>query len=63
MSDKRGKNQTGDTGSPEARPRDDLRTGSKKGKPDDQRSDSRDENLKEPQINEKGKSGPPQNNV
>ena len=47
MSDKRGKGQTGDTGSSTARARDDLRTASKKDKPNDQRAEGRDRKLKE----------------
>ena len=42
MSDKRGQQNTHDTGSSTARARDDLRTGSKKKKPNDQRSEGRD---------------------
>ena len=42
MSDKRGKQNTHDTGAPTARPRDDLRTGNKKSKPFDQRAEGRD---------------------
>ena len=42
MADKRGSQNTHDTGSPTARARDDLRTASKKKKPNDQRSEGRD---------------------
>ena len=44
MSDQRnhGRENTHDTGSPGARPRDDLRTGSKKKKPHDERDEGRD---------------------
>ena len=43
MSDKRGNQNTGDTGSPTSRPRDDLRTATKKDKPKDQRAEGRDQ--------------------
>ena len=42
MSDKRSQQNTHDTGSSTARARDDLRTGSKKKKPNDQRNEGRD---------------------
>ena len=44
MSDQRnqGRQNTHDTGSPAARPRDDLRTASKKGKPNEKRDEDRD---------------------
>jgi hypothetical protein len=42
MSDKRGKQNTHDTGSSTSRGRDDLRTASKKDKPKDQRAEGRD---------------------
>lgn len=42
MSDKRGQQNTGDTGSPNTRARDDLRTATKKDKPKDQRAEGRD---------------------
>ena len=42
MADKRGSQNTHDTGSPSARARDDLRTASKKKKPNDQRNEGRD---------------------
>ena len=51
MADKRGQQNTHDTGSPTARARDDLRTGSKKKKPNDQRDEGRDKK------DEKDKSG------
>lgn len=42
MSDNRSQQNTYDTGSSTARARDDLRTGSKKKKPNDQRNEGRD---------------------
>ncbi len=42
MGDKRGRQNTHDTGAPTTRARDDLRTGSKKKKPNDQRDEGRD---------------------
>ena len=42
MSDKRGNQNTHDTGSSTSRGRDDLRTASKKDKPKDQRAEGRD---------------------
>jgi len=42
MADNRGNQNTHDTGSNSARARDDLRTGSKKKKPKDQRNEGRD---------------------
>ena len=42
MSDKRGQQNTHDTGSSTSRGRDDLRTASKKDKPKDQRAEGRD---------------------
>lgn len=42
MTDKRGRQDTGDSGSPTSRPRDDLRTATKKDKPNDQRAEGRD---------------------
>lgn len=42
MSDKRGQQNTHDTGSSTSRGRDDLRTASKKHKPKDQRAEGRD---------------------
>ncbi len=46
MNDKRGRQDTSDTGSASSRPRDDLRTASKKHKPKDERAEGRDRNLK-----------------
>lgn len=51
MADQRGQQNTHDTGSPTARARDDLRTGSKKKKPNDQRGEGRDKK------NDEAKSG------
>lgn len=42
MSDKRGRQDTHDTGSPTSRGRDDLRTATKKDKPFEQRDEGRD---------------------
>jgi hypothetical protein len=44
MADQRnhGRQDTHDTGSPQARPRDDLRTATKKKKPDEDRDEKRD---------------------
>jgi hypothetical protein len=42
MSDKRAQQNTHDTGAATARPRDDLRTATKKEKPFDQRAEGRD---------------------
>lgn len=42
MGDKRGRQNTHDMGAPTTRARDDLRTGSKKKKPNDQRDEGRD---------------------
>jgi len=42
MGDKRGNHNTHDTGSSTSRARDDLRTASKKKKPNDQRDEGRD---------------------
>ena len=49
MSDQRnhGRQNTHDTGSPTARPRDDLRTASKKEKPNEERDEQRDKEEKE----------------
>lgn len=49
MSDQRnhGRQNTHDTGSPTARPRDDLRTASKKEKPNEERDEQRDQEEKE----------------
>jgi len=45
MSDQRnhGRRDTHDTGSPTSRPRDDLRTATKKSKPNEQRDEQRDQ--------------------
>lgn len=51
MSDKRGRQDTGDTGSSSSRARDDLRTASKKHKPKDERAEGRDRDLKPEQGN------------
>ena len=56
MSDKRGSQNTHDTGSSTARARDDLRTGSKKGKPFDQRNEGRDKKGKKAKSSGKNKS-------
>ncbi len=53
MADKRGQGNTGDTGSPSTRARDDLRTATKKDKPKDQRAEGRDKDLKTPKDNDK----------
>ena len=45
--DNRGQQNTHDTGSPQARARDDLRTASKKQKPNEQRNEQRDKEEKE----------------
>ncbi len=42
MSDERGQQNSHDTGSPKPRPRDDLRTATKKSKPDEKRDEARD---------------------
>lgn len=55
MGDKRGHGNTGDTGSPAARARDDLRTASKGSKPKDQRAEGRDKDLKPSKDEESGK--------
>ncbi len=47
--DHRGQQNTHDTGSPQARARDDLRTANKKHKPNEQRDEQRDKELKEKQ--------------
>ena len=49
MADNRnkGREDTHDTGSPAARPRDDLRTASKKAKPNEERDESRDRKDRE----------------
>ncbi len=56
MADKRGSQNTHDTGSSTARARDDLRTGSKKGKPFDQRNEGRDKKDQEDKGGKKGRS-------
>ena len=43
----KGRQQTHDTGSPEARPRDDLRTANKHRKPNEQRDEQRDKTERE----------------
>lgn len=47
--DHRSRQDTHDTGSPQARPRDDLRTANKKPKPNEQRDEQRDKEAKEEQ--------------
>jgi len=54
MADKRGKQDTHDTGSPSARARDDLRTASKKKKPNDQRDEGRDKKDAQDKIESNG---------
>ncbi len=51
MADNRnqGRQNTHDTGSPQSRPRDDLRTANKKKKPNEQRDEQRDKEQKEKQ--------------
>lgn len=44
--DRRGQQDTHDTGSPQARARDDLRTANKKHKPNEQRDEQRDKDEK-----------------
>lgn len=46
--DNRGQQNTHDTGSPQARARDDLRTANKKHKPNEQRDEQRDKDEKKP---------------
>ncbi len=56
MSDQRnkGRHNTHDTGAPTSRPRDDLRTASQKGKPNEQRDEQRDkEDERQEQDQEK----------
>lgn len=55
MGDKRGKQNTYDTGAPSTFGRDDLRTATKKSKPNDQRSEGRD---KKDSKDKAGKSDP-----
>jgi hypothetical protein len=50
--DNRSPQNTHDTGSPQARARDDLRTASKKHKPNEQRDEQRDQETKEKRENE-----------
>jgi hypothetical protein len=54
--DNRGQQNTHDTGSPQSRPRDDLRTANKKKKPNEQRDEQRDKDEKKPagEENEEG---------
>jgi hypothetical protein len=52
--DQRGQQNTHDTGSPQARARDDLRTANKKKKPNEQRDEQRDKDEKEKQDDEQG---------
>lgn len=47
--DHRSRQDTHDTGSPQARARDDLRTANKKEKPNEQRDEQRDKQLKDEQ--------------
>lgn len=46
--DHRSRQDTHDTGSPQARARDDLRTANKKQKPNEERDEQRDKDLKQP---------------
>ena len=57
MADKRGQQNTHDTGSPTSRARDDLRTGSKKKKPKDQRDEGRDKKDDEAKSGNDGEAG------
>lgn len=50
--DKRGQQNTHDTGSPQARARDDLRTANKKKKPNEQRDEQREKEDKKPMEDE-----------
>jgi hypothetical protein len=52
--DHRGQQDTHDTGSPQARARDDLRTANKKQKPNEQRDEQRDKELKDEKLTEDG---------
>lgn len=45
--DHRSRQDTHDTGSPQARARDDLRTANKKDKPNEERDEQRDKEMKE----------------
>jgi hypothetical protein len=56
--DHRSRQDTHDTGSPQARPRDDLRTANKKAKPNEQRDEQRDRETKET----RDESGPEDDN-
>ena len=58
MADQRGQQNTHDTGSPTARARDDLRTGSKKKKPNDQRDEGRDKKDVKDKAGEAEAEGP-----
>lgn len=59
MADNRnqGRQDTHDTGSPQARPRDDLRTATKKQKPNEQRDEQRDNEEKPKQDEDEGTFG------
>ena len=57
MADKRGSQNTHDTGSPTARARDDLRTASKKKKPNDQRSEGRDKKDAQDKMDKNANGG------
>ena len=57
MADKRGSQNAHDTGSPSARARDDLRTASKKKKPNDQRDEGRDKKDAQDKIDKNAKAG------
>jgi hypothetical protein len=57
MADKRGNQNTHDTGSASARARDDLRTASKKKKPNDQRDEGRDKKDVQDKIDKNAKDG------
>jgi len=52
--DHRSRQDTHDTGSPEARARDDLRTANKKAKPNEERDEQRDKDLKKPNRDDEG---------
>ncbi len=54
MSDKRGHQNTHDTGSSTARARDDLRTANAKGKPRSKRNEQRDLKASQPKKRGKG---------
>ena len=57
MADKRGSQNTHDTGSPSARARDDLRTASKKKKPNDQRNEGRDKKDAQDKLSTNAQDG------